>query len=74
MFLYTFQGFNLKFHQMDFCFKFLNIQMNEKAITCHDFHGFKWQNINIYQILTVFLYSLTPFLTCWIVNAPIIIS
>jgi hypothetical protein len=24
--------------------------MNEKLITCHDFHGFKWQNINIYQI------------------------
>jgi hypothetical protein len=39
---------------MDFWFEFLNIQMNEKIITCHDYHGFKWQNINIYQILTNF--------------------
>jgi hypothetical protein len=36
---------------MDFWFEFLNIQMNEKTITCH---GFKWQNLNIYQILTLF--------------------
>ncbi len=36
---------------MDFWFEFLNIQMNEKTIT---YHGFKWKNLNIYQILTLF--------------------
>jgi len=56
---------------MDFWFEFLNIQMNEKAITCHDYHGFKLQNINIHQILTVFLCGSTPFLAHWIVIAPI---
>jgi hypothetical protein len=39
---------NLKFHQMDFLFEFLDVHMNEKIITYHDFHGFKWKNINIY--------------------------
>jgi hypothetical protein len=39
---------------MDFLFEFLNIYMNEKAITYHDCHGFKWQNINIYPILIFF--------------------
>jgi hypothetical protein len=29
--------------------------MNEKTIICHDCDGFKWQNINIYSILIVFL-------------------
>jgi hypothetical protein len=56
---------NLKFHQMDFLFQFLDIHMNEKSITCH---GFKWQNINVYPILTIFLCTLTPFLACWIVT------
>ncbi len=28
---------------MDFQFEFLNIQMNEKEKTCHDFHDFKWK-------------------------------
>jgi hypothetical protein len=39
--------------------------MNEKVITCHDCHGFKWQNINIYQILIVFSLWLL-----WNANAP----
>jgi hypothetical protein len=55
---------------MVFWFEFLNIQMNEKTITCHDCDGFKWQNINIYQILIVFICSPMPFLTCWNVTAP----
>jgi hypothetical protein len=42
--------------------------MNEKIITCQDYHGFKWKNINIYLILNAFFGSLTPFLTCWIVT------
>ncbi len=48
------QNLNLKFHQMEFWFEFLDIHMNEKAITCHDCHCFKWQNINIYPILIFF--------------------
>jgi len=55
---------------MDFWFEFLNIHMNEKTITYKDYHGFKWQNINIYPILTIFLCSLTPFLACWIMTTP----
>jgi hypothetical protein len=42
----------------------------EKTITCHDCHGFKWQNINIYPLLTIFLCGLTPFLARCIVVAP----
>jgi hypothetical protein len=49
---------NLKFHQMDFWFEFLNIQMNEEKKTCY---GFKWQNLNIYQILTIFFVVWCPF-------------
>jgi hypothetical protein len=55
---------------MDFWFEFLNIQMNEKTIICHDRHGFKWQNINIYQIFTIFLYNPMPFLARWSVITP----
>jgi hypothetical protein len=55
---------------MDVWFEFLEIRMNENVITCHDCHGFKWQNINIYPILIVFLCNLTPFLARWIVTAP----
>ncbi len=40
---------------MDFWFEFLNIHMNEKPITYHDCHGFKWLDINIYSIWIVFL-------------------
>jgi hypothetical protein len=47
---------------MDFWFEFLDIHMNEKAITYHDYHGFKWKNINIYPILTIILCDLTFFL------------
>jgi hypothetical protein len=56
---------------MDFWFEFLNIHVNEKIITCHDCHGFKWKNINIYEILNVFLCNLMPFLIPWIVIAPL---
>ncbi len=47
---------------MNFLFEFLNIHMNEKEITCHDCHGFKGQNMNIYDILIIFLCNLMPFL------------
>ncbi len=57
------QNQNLKFHQVIFLFKFFNIHMNEQAITCHDCHGFKWQNINISLILTSFVYYSMPFFT-----------
>jgi hypothetical protein len=56
---------------MSFWFEFLNIHMNEKTITCHDCHGFRWQNINIYPILTIFLCGPTPLFARWIVIAPI---
>jgi hypothetical protein len=46
---------------MDFLFEFLNIHINEKTITYNDYHGFKWQNINIYPILTTFSFSLFYF-------------
>jgi len=55
---------------MDFWIKFLDIHVNEKTITCHDCHGFKWKNINIYPILIIFLGNPTPFLICWIVTTP----
>jgi hypothetical protein len=42
----------------------------KKQLLCHDYHGFKWKNINIYQILIVFLYDPMPFLAHWIVTAP----
>jgi len=64
------QNLNLKFHQMNFWFELFDIHMNEKIITCHDCRGFKWQNINIYPILIIFLWGPTPFLACWIMNAP----
>jgi hypothetical protein len=54
---------------MNFCFEFLDIHMNEKKKkTCHYYYGFKWQNINIYQILIIFLWSPMFFLVCWIVT------
>jgi len=63
--LFTFKGpksnLKLKNSSLDFWFEFLNIHMNEKKKTCHGYHGFKWQNINIYSILIIFLYGLTPF-------------
>jgi hypothetical protein len=49
---------------MDFFFEFFNIQMNEKSVTCHDFQGFNWQNINFYQIFIVFLCGAMIFLVC----------
>jgi hypothetical protein len=54
---------------MDFWFEFLDIYMNEKVITYHDSHDFKWKNINIYPILIVFLCGSKPFLARWIVIA-----
>jgi len=73
--VFTFRGpktqiLNFKFHQMDFWFQFIDIHMNGKKKTCHDCHGFKWQNINIYQILIISLCGLMPFLARWIVIAP----
>jgi hypothetical protein len=59
------QNFILKFHQMDFQFKFLDIHRNEKVTICHDCHGFKWQNINIYLILIILICGLMPF---WLVG------
>jgi hypothetical protein len=44
--------------------------MNEKIVTCHDFHPLNGKNINIYQILIIFLCGLTPFLAHWIVTTP----
>jgi len=32
------------------------------------------KNINIYSILTIFLFDFTPFLVCWIVITPHLIS
>jgi len=55
---------------MDFWFEFIDIDMNEKATTCHDFHDFKWQNINIHSILIVILCDLMLFLALWIVTTP----
>jgi len=54
---------------MDCWFEFFDIHMNEKK-TCHYFHGFKWQNINIYPILIIFLYDLTFYFSCWIMSTP----
>jgi hypothetical protein len=54
---------------MDFLFEFLNIHSNQNTISCHDCHGFKWHNINIYLFLTIYLCSLTPFLAYWIMTA-----
>jgi hypothetical protein len=56
---------------MDFWFEFLDIHMNGKKKTSHDCHGFKWQKINIYPILIVFLSDSTPILACWIITTPI---
>ncbi len=56
---------------MHFWFEFLYIHMNEKT-TCHNFHGFKWKNINIYFILIFFLCNLMPFLVHWIAITPIV--
>jgi len=58
---------------MDFWFEFLDIYMSEKQITCHDCHGFKLQNINIYPILTIFLFNSMPLFACWIVTIPLLV-
>jgi hypothetical protein len=55
---------------MGFWFEFCDIQMNEKS-TCHNFHDFKWKNMNIYSLLKKIWGDVTPFLACWIVIAPI---
>jgi hypothetical protein len=55
---------------MDFLFEIFDIHMNEKTTTYHDCHDFKWQNINIYPILIVFLCGSKPFLARWIVTTP----
>jgi hypothetical protein len=55
---------------MDFWIEFRDIHMNGKTTTCHECYGFKWQNINIYPILIIFLCDPMPFLVCWIMTAP----
>jgi hypothetical protein len=55
---------------MDFWFEFFDIHIKEKTITYHDYYGFKWQNINIYPILTIFLCNPMPLLALWIVTTP----
>ncbi len=55
---------------MDIWFEFLDIHMNEKGPTCHDWHGFKWQNMNISSILIIFRAYLTSFLVHFIMTAP----
>jgi hypothetical protein len=50
---------------MDFWFEFIDIHMNEKTIICHDYNGFKWQNISTYPILNFFLCGPNPF---WLVG------
>ncbi len=45
---------NLKFHQIDFWFEFLDIHINEQITICHDCNDFKWKNINIYLIVSIF--------------------
>jgi hypothetical protein len=41
--------------------------MNEEATNCHNNHGFKWKNINIFLIFIGFVSDLRPFVICWIV-------
>jgi hypothetical protein len=45
--------------------------MNQQVTTYHEFHGFKWENINIYLILTGFVCNLIPFLARWNMITPI---
>jgi hypothetical protein len=47
---------------MNFWFEFLDICMSEQTTICHDYHRFKWQNTNIFLILTSFDYDSTLFL------------
>jgi hypothetical protein len=44
--------------------------MNEQITTCHEFHGFKWEKINIYLILTCFVCNSIPFLAHWNMITP----
>jgi hypothetical protein len=54
---------------MNFLFAILDIHMNEKETTCHDGHGFKWQNITFILFLFIFLCGSMSFVACWIVTA-----
>jgi hypothetical protein len=63
------QNLNLKFHHgFLVCIPWCSYEWKKK--TCHDCHGFKWKNINIYSILIVFLCGSMPILARWIVIAP----
>jgi hypothetical protein len=55
---------------MDFWFEFFDIHMNKKGPTCHDYHGFKWYNIKISPILTIFRTHLTSFLARFNMTTP----
>jgi hypothetical protein len=50
---------------MDSWFEFFGIHMNEKGTTCHDFHGFKYQNINI-SLIFIYL-SLSSNYPFWLI-------
>jgi len=54
---------------MDFWFEFLDIHVNKKRITFHDYHGFKYFS----SILTIFLCHPMSFLAHLIVTTPICI-
>jgi hypothetical protein len=62
------QNLNLKFHQMDFWFEFFEIRMNENTISCHDYHSFKGQKINIYPILTFFFFFFAIWHPFWLIG------
>jgi hypothetical protein len=58
---------------MDFWFEFLDIHMNKKRITFHDYHGFMVEHKYFSSILTIFLCHPTSFLAHLIVTTPICI-
>jgi hypothetical protein len=58
--VFTFRGLKSKLKLKISLNEILVIHINEKT-TCHDFHGFKWQNTNIYPILTIFIEIWCPF-------------
>jgi len=74
MLMFTFEGpkskLKLKFSSNRFLVWILWHSYEWKAITCHDYHGFKWKNINIDPILTIFLCDWMSFLARWIVTIP----
>jgi len=64
------QNLNLKFHQMDFLFEFLDININEKKKKQLAMITMALNDKNIYPILIVFLFDLIHFLAWGIMIAP----